>query len=490
MWLNYNNSAKMSGTKFLHSATALCGLAGLAAVLSVLKTVSWRRRIASPVIDLRVILMFCLFYAGDLANVFLIVSVGTAIYCLMRCKAQKCVTLSFPQPHEEEHLVTYIICAFALKAIQFLHKLAVQLSVDVFFLDWERPRTTASKTVSTNGLQKRDPSPISIWRTYFVANEWNAIQTIRKIWPTFQIMAVLFFLEVLGFSKFALKDPLPPAQQSPQVSTPSHSRILRYGLAATLWLCIGFLQVIFSVFYEICVDDKIRQFVDLCSISNISVLLLPHRCFGYYIHGRSVHGHADTNMEEMNNNLRREAESRCGRRGLLPNTDIQTFQVALSTQLRSHYDRIQESFTTRYRPSRLMDPALANQPEQNIRAYHTMNHFLGSVIDHAHPDMDYYVRDKLTLERIMGMEFLEPNDKSIFYNDEAHTFSNVLFYGHEGTLLFFDTLFFCIIDLACQNFVLAAVLTYVEQVIFKNIRLWLGKKNLAFKSQVDERFFL
>lgn len=43
---------------------------------------------------------------------------------------------------------------------------------------------------------KQDTSPVSIWRTYFVANEWNELQTIRKICPTFQIMAVLFFLEV------------------------------------------------------------------------------------------------------------------------------------------------------------------------------------------------------------------------------------------------------------------------------------------------------
>lgn len=91
--------------------------------------------------------------------------------------------------------------------------------------------------------------------------------------------------------------------------------------------------IFFTVFYEHFVEDKIRQFVDLCSVSNvsnttqcalnqnlckpsqkwvlpscvqISVLLFSHRCFGYYIHGRSVHGHADTNMEEMNNNLKRE----------------------------------------------------------------------------------------------------------------------------------------------------------------------------------------
>lgn len=38
--------------------------------------------------------------------------------------------------------------------------------------------------------------PVSIWRTYFVANEWNEIQTVRKINPLFQILTVLFFLEV------------------------------------------------------------------------------------------------------------------------------------------------------------------------------------------------------------------------------------------------------------------------------------------------------
>lgn len=190
-----------------------------------------------------------------------------------------------------------------LQAVQFLHKLILQVSVDIFLIDWERPRTKASRTVqgtniftqslyfavfisncsavtiftavSAAGEPKRDPSPVSIWRTYFVANEWNEIQTIRKISPTFQIMAVLFFLEVhltpthtlcslfaafvmflflitgvspcivqvVGFSNLALRDPWPTLQRSPQAYTPSYSLILRYGVAAALWLCIGLLQV-------------------------------------------------------------------------------------------------------------------------------------------------------------------------------------------------------------------------------------------------------
>jgi meckelin len=65
---------------------------------------------------------------------------------------------------------------------------------------------------SASGEAKRDPSPVSIWRTYFVANEWNEIQTIRKISPTFQVIAVLFFLEVSvalhSWSSSPLKDPI------------------------------------------------------------------------------------------------------------------------------------------------------------------------------------------------------------------------------------------------------------------------------------------
>lgn len=96
---------------------------------------------------------------------------------------------------------------------------------------------------------------------------------------------------------------------------------------------IVWLQVICFTLYERFAKNNIHQFVDLCSISNvsrkvfyirnivsvclgyvivaffnqISVLLFSHPCFGYYIHGHSVHGHADTNMEEMSNNLKREA---------------------------------------------------------------------------------------------------------------------------------------------------------------------------------------
>nr|XP_032636007.1 meckelin [Chelonoidis abingdonii] len=469
---------------------ALGVLGGLAVLWSLLKTAGWKRRIGSPIIDLQTVLKFLLFYAGDLANVFFIITVGTGLYWLIFFKAQQFVSVLLPLPSQEEVFITYVGCAFALKALQFLHKLFSQLTIDVFFIDWERPKGKILKAVEGEGGIKSAAAPVSIWRTYFIANEWNEIQTVRKINPLFQVFAVLFFLEVVGFSNLALMDSSSSLIRSSESYIAPWSRILRFGVSTVLWLVIAMLQIIFfAAFYERFVEDKIRQFVDLCSMSNISVFLLSHRCFGYYIHGRSVHGHTDTNMEEMNMNLKREAENLCSQRGLLPNTDGQTFQISISSKMRQQYDRIHETLTRKRGPARLLDSS-ATTFEQSTKAYHTMNKFLGSFIDHVHKDMDYIVKDKLLLERIIGMEFMEPMEKSIFYNDEGHSFSDVLFYGNEATLLIFDILFFSVVDLASQSFVLAAVLTYLQQEIFRFIRNTAGQKNLASKTLVDERFLI
>nr|XP_009453929.1 meckelin isoform X4 [Pan troglodytes] len=398
------------GEAHVQTDIALGVLGGLAVLASLLKTAGWKRRIGSPMIDLQTVVKFLVYYAGDLANVFFIITVGTGLYWLIFFKAQKSVSVLLPMPVQEERFVTYVGCAFALK--------------------------------------------------------------------------------VVGFKNLALMDSSSSLSRNPPSYIAPYSCILRYAVSAALWLAIGIIQVVFfAVFYERFIEDKIRQFVDLCSMSNISVFLLSHKCFGYYIHGRSVHGHADTNMEEMNMNLKREAENLCSQRGLVPNTDGQTFEIAISNQMRQHYDRIHETLIRKNGPARLLSSS-ASTFEQSIKAYHMMNKFLGSFIDHVHKEMDYFIKDKLLLERILGMEFMEPMEKSIFYNDEGYSFSSVLYYGNEATLLIFDLLFFCVVDLACQNFILASFLTYLQQEIFRYIRNTVGQKNLASKTLVDQRFLI
>lgn len=64
------------------------------------------------------------------------------------------------------------------------------MKIDIFLIDWERPRATGG--VNTEIQQQ----PVSIWRTYFVANEWNEIQTKRKTSLLLQMLLTLMILKV------------------------------------------------------------------------------------------------------------------------------------------------------------------------------------------------------------------------------------------------------------------------------------------------------
>jgi len=49
------------------------------------------------------------------------------------------------------------------------------------------------------------------------------------------------------------------------------------------------------------------QFIDLLSLSNISMIIFDESYHGYYVHGRSVHPYADTDMIDISHNLAKEA---------------------------------------------------------------------------------------------------------------------------------------------------------------------------------------
>jgi meckelin len=75
-------------------------------------------------------------------------------------------------------------------------------SVDIFFLDWEKPRRVLAK-----GGGREEPGPISAWRGLLVANEWNELQTSRLTCPSFTLLfmvSTLLALHFLVYCKLAL----------------------------------------------------------------------------------------------------------------------------------------------------------------------------------------------------------------------------------------------------------------------------------------------
>ncbi|CAH2324113.1 meckelin-like isoform X1 [Pelobates cultripes] len=479
--VSYTQSA---GTYKTNTDIALGVLGSLGTLYAILETSSWMRRSGQQNNGLMVIVKFLAFLSGSLANTFFLIVLGTAIYWLIAFKGQNStITVTLPPAggKVETDFITYLAIAFALKTLELLHLLVTQLTVTLFLIDWEK-----SKEKNSSGQGKN----VSVWRTILVANEWNEIQAHRKLSPLFQLFFVLLLLEVVGLKNITGKDLNLDLNPASGTYIAPWSIILRFGIAASMWLAVGIVQILFFIFiYERFFEDKIRQFADLCSLSNVSVFILTHKCYGYYIHGRSVHGQADVNMETLLSNLQKEEENLCPLRGLEPNSDNQMFEVLLSDRVREQYEKIMEPLqevSMRQKAGNEKNPFI----QQRVKTYYTLNRFLSSFVDHVYKDMDYIVKDKLFLESIADIEFQQPIEKSFFYTDDRSRFSRTLFYGNELTLLLFDTLLFCIVDLGTQNFVLATIITFAVQMIVRLLRLYFGKKNLSTQTMVEEIFLI
>lgn len=160
---------------------------------------------------------------GVLANVICVVNVGAAIvwFCLFKKKA---VVRSIPTPPQELYTYIYFITALVLKSIQTLHDLTVSAKVDLFFIDWEKPKTrhlwtqlirasTQKKkdSLKINEDEKTPESPedevsekgkshvdtgINIWRSYFVANEWVELYPYRSLSLEWHMLFMVLCLNV------------------------------------------------------------------------------------------------------------------------------------------------------------------------------------------------------------------------------------------------------------------------------------------------------
>ena len=60
------------------------------------------------------------------------------------------------------------------------------------------------------------------------------------------------------------------------------------------------------------------NFIDLCSVANISVIMFNEDLNGYYIHGRSPSGSADVSFEKLRLNLQAECQGNSTIRGIHP----------------------------------------------------------------------------------------------------------------------------------------------------------------------------
>ena len=79
---------------------------------------------------------------------------------------------------------------------------------------------------------------------------------------------------------------------------------------------------------------KTEEFTDLCSVTNISVMIFDETYGGYYIHGRSPYGFTEISTEKLRRSLEYEKGGKGQQRGLSPDDpDLQTYQIYLPMTL-------------------------------------------------------------------------------------------------------------------------------------------------------------
>ncbi|CAF1123716.1 unnamed protein product [Rotaria magnacalcarata] len=483
--VSFESSYRMDFSQQIMNIWIAAGvLAFLGVVLAFFRTTVWYSRRGDDNIDLAVIGKFSVYISNILATVFFIVLAGVSVWWLIFYKRQNRISLVLPTDALQASFTALVVLAFSLKTIDILHLVFRQAMVDIFFMDWEKPKA---------GIK----DDVSIWRTYFVANEYQEIQAFRRINVTFQIFFVLFLLKVINLENVATMEPgvnLFPPNVDYQ---PGYSSILRVGIAFSMWLATAIVQyLIYVIFYQRFVEDKIINFIDLCSVSNISVFIFTDNLYGYYIHGLSPHGTTDVNIKDMTMNLERESNQLSGKRGLQAKSDEQTFIVQISRNFRGVYTEARNRY--HIQRSRQKENAMGEKQAENLMAaYQNLNGILCAFINHSLRGHEYTIRERTFQERVLNYEFLNRNpyqtlesEQSIFFVDNDRNLIRAIFAGHENSLFIWNMATFIFIDYFAFNYVLAGIVTYILNFIAIKICMSFGRKNLSTKTLIPKNFLM
>ena len=132
--------------------------------------------------------------------------------------------------------------------------------------------------------------------------------------------------------------------------------------------------------------------------------------------------------------LEMEESDLCSKRGLLSNTEQQTFEMYLPSAVYDQWMSLRKSFNNnnnntnnKSQPSNIRSMiGLNRQPEMDkaklVHTYFAINRFLCSFIEHAFANVDYIVQDRSGMESLFTFEFGSVHQKGRLYNGKyIHT---------------------------------------------------------------------
>ena len=252
-------------------------------------------------------------------------------------------------------LIALLWVTAVAQAIRVAEVVAFQSSVDVFFIDWEKPRGPTARTGGDFEAGMRDaPSaagggggregarqvypPVSVWRTLYMANEWSELQTHRRINPylTFSLMAVL--LQAAKLQYVATPQPdvnnLTPDETNPALQFANSFFWFAILIVSQYLLMVGIAE-------RYLWQSPSTKFIDLCTVAKVSVLFLDEKYHGYYMHCDAPYEFADGDMRQVILQLLDEQGNVRTSRGMQgsPDPDCQTVEMFFPELWRRKFDQ-------------------------------------------------------------------------------------------------------------------------------------------------------
>lgn len=546
----------------------------LSSIWSLIKCYNIQKYFGVVKLDLDSLFRFIVIGCDTVSNLFATVTLAFLGYLFFSLKFQQNTQVLAPSEDLEEAIVLNLKLAFAFKLVGLAYKFYVQLNIDIFFIDWEKPKMLTSSQIlnhashyNNNSNQTKEQSKnqqknnlemnvnsnnlmlnqqSSFWRPYTVINRWVHMQTFRRQDLTLQLLLFVCMVDSFKLTNLATTDlnlellwTDSLRRDCQQKLAPPLSLTFRLFILSLTYIGISMLQIAYKkYFHEPMIRNSVHEFIDLCSVANVSLFSMLYPRFGYYVHGRNPNGSGDCGISDMNALLEREERDLCSKRGLAPNSDHQTFVLILPKIINDHYKKLlltadwtnstqnvkPPSFNinnpSRFTGNGLFRSALnlslsssasisSNRPivESIVTKNKAINLFLTNFLEHVYKDIDYSIRDRRRFESLLlDVDFddessaarngplaanLDKSTAATFCKDDSDSFTSLLWLGLEFDLVLVELFTLLILDLWLnQPLFITVSLVWLLQHIFKALYKSCARQNLVTKALVDDKFLL
>ena len=437
---------------------------------------------------------------------------GISAYWYFFYKLQSKIYYLIPPTDDEAYekfkMIFYI--GFGCYMLKMFIRIYKQVSFDIFFVDWETEKVMAVNDIKSS-LDKhsiKSRKYRSAWRMIHVANQFNQLQKER----TFHLYFGFCWIVLLYFrcNWYRREHAVP---RDDRLNEAPINFVLRNFIASILVLASVSIELVVVKILQIWLPLKKTEFMDLCSVSNISVFILDEYLHGYYIHGLSPFLKADVNYDELFGYLNQEGTGAVRSRGL-ENDNIeehnknQSYEMFLSHVMRTIYDGLYiiqtesmmikgvnaQNYFKKSKLGRRLFRNFINFEKDQTLLDNYMNNQLKSKLELVSSNVMMYIKDKTFCQRIMGYTINNSGLQQInapdllFYRDYGQNFDDLLFCGMEWEWFIMDLFIFQLFMMVLDDDFISMMITYLIDNLLYYIRCYLGDNNVAKKAVVDDRF--